>query len=184
MRVPDPLVKFDDFLIDQVVEPPVRWVQVHWGKSCFWLEKQAYVLAFACFIIWIILYIVDSGHSAWAGLGVPITVSQILSGIMMGFYGRLMFWQIDRREQKMREGWINEVRFTHVFQRLFALMATVAMPWFILSFVSIGLAEVFNILYFVFLVLALYLGACTPLPPHREKKAAPSFGMKTVPLAH
>lgn len=167
--------KFDDFLIDRVAEPATHWVLARWGKSCFWLEKQTYGIAFAAFILWVSLWVFDSGSR---GLIHPFEMAvnavMIAACFVMWNLGRMIFRSIDLREIRLRQGSPNDFRFSNRYQRLFLIGIVGAMDSYYLSGQSVGAKEICSMVYFTLLPVAGYLAACTPPPPSRKKNEVPA----------
>jgi hypothetical protein len=173
------LVKFDAFLIDRGVDPASRWVLARWGKSCFWLERQAYAMAVASYVLWTVLSILDRWPVPTPG-DMLVTGSQILVCLILWVVCRGMVRQSERRERRMRQGWINETRVRQPYQRLLILAVTAWICGIYLSPDPFRVRDVFVIGYFVLLSAGRYLAAGTPPPPSREEKAAPA-GLRPVP---
>jgi hypothetical protein len=179
LTIADGLVKFDAFLIDRGVDPVSHWVLARWGKSCFWLERQAYAMAVASYVLWTILSILD-GWPVPAPGSMLVTGCQILVCLILGVICRGMVRQSERREWLMRRGWINETRVRQPYQRLLILATTAWIAGIYLTPDPFLVRDVFAIGYFVLLSVGRYLAAGTPPPPAREEKAIPA-GLRPVP---
>jgi hypothetical protein len=175
MALADLLIKFDDFVIERVADPFVRWVLRRWGKSCFWLEKQAYAMSFAAYVLWVILFRLDNADKPlldpWEAV---VTALQISFCFILLLKGRSLFRDIDKREARMREGWLNENRILEPYQRLYIMAMAVCMCGFYLSIDPFTAKEVCFMLFFILLSAAAYLSACTPPPPTRESEEVPN----------
>jgi hypothetical protein len=170
----DWLLRFDDFLIDRGIDPFIAWFFIRFGRTCFWLEKLILTMSVAAHVVWTILIVFEIMMRAVPSASDTMLVSfYTLFSFIIVCIGKMISKEIDQREVRMRQGWINEIRIKRPYERIWTLgISAVVIGWMIL--IPFRISNIFIISYFALLTAQRFLAAATPPPPDQIRSEIPA----------
>lgn len=169
----NPFVALDRLLLDGVAQRIADWVQIRWGKTCFWLQKQTVTLAFALYVLWAILdsiqrpLDVDTWSVIFAGF-------KLASVVLLLAIGPSLYRMIDaQEEQVLNSRQANPRRVRDVFVRLnMVFVAAVSDIVYLAGPDPFRLDNYAFAGYMTTLAAVGYFAACTPRPPAPAVRSA------------